>query len=419
MKPAKFFETESFYLGDQHGYQAVDSLSVRSADALSSSRASASVSSLVFEPGDGTITGSEIDTYALDLVEGQTYIFSSRGVGGNALVDTQLYMIDDSLTEAGILAQDDDGGDGLNSLITYTATYTGVHYLGVSAYSGSGLTGDYAVDGFPSLGADVVSDDFAQATDLGLSSVTLGFIDAGTSTRYGQDFSEVDTYKFEAEAGKYYTFELAGGADYNSDYTALPAGEIDARLVVYNSALAVVTQNDDISFPDDINAQVGFVAGSSGTYYLDAFSYAPWTGGYSIVAHEYDVVNGTSSNNTLIGGAADDAINGRGGRDLLNGGAGDDLLTGGAGRDTFAFSDLGGSDEILDFVRGTDKVDVSALGDFSWVGSGAFSGGGGAELRGYQWNGDFYLSGDADGNGVGDFLIEVNTALNSHDIILG
>lgn len=414
MKPAKFFDTERFSLGDQHTYQTVDSFSLRGADALSST----STSSLVFEASDGTITGNEIDTLALDLVEGQTYIFSSRGFGGNGLVDSQLYVINDTLTEAGILARDDDGGDGLNSLITYTATYTGTHYIGVGAFSGSGLTGDYVIDGFPNLGADVVSDDFAQATDIGTNAVTLGFIDAGTSVRYGQDFSEVDTYTFEVTAGKYYTFELAGGADYNSDYTALPAGEIDARLVVYNSALAVVTENDDVSFPHDISAQVGFVASETGTHYLDAFSYAPWTGGYSIVSHEYDVVNGTSANNTLIGGSADDAINGRGGRDLLNGGAGDDLLTGGAGRDTFAFSDLGGSDEILDFVRGTDKVDVSALGDFSWVGAGAFSGGGGAELRGYRWDGNFYLSGDADGNGVGDFLIEVNTALTSNDIIL-
>ena len=43
-----------------------------------------------------------------------------------------------------MLTSDDDSGTGLNSLITFTATTTGVHYLQVGAYSSS-YTGEYVV----------------------------------------------------------------------------------------------------------------------------------------------------------------------------------------------------------------------------------------------------------------------------------
>nr|WP_073072786.1 M10 family metallopeptidase C-terminal domain-containing protein [Phormidesmis priestleyi] len=67
-----------------------------------------------------------------------------------------------------------------------------------------------------------------------------------------------------------------------------------------------------------------------------------------------DILNGGASNDILIGGAGDD---------LLIGGAGDDALTGGVGKDQFVFDSLtGGVDTITDFLVGTDKLAVSAIG---------------------------------------------------------
>jgi serralysin len=239
---------------------------------------------------DGEIGGSEIDAYSINLVAGQTYLFSVRGTGEDALGDTYLYVIDDTLTVAGILAEDDDGGDGVNSLITYTATYTGLHYVGVGAYPGSGLTGTYTLDAIIDPGVDLVSDDFALAPDLAFNAVTFGFIEPGAGP-YGANFSEVDTYKLELEAGKIYTIEMAGGADYASDWLDLPAGELDPRMVIYDSNGNAVLQNDDISFPSDINAKLSFISNVTGTFYLDAFSWSPWTGGYTIVAQEFDLAD--------------------------------------------------------------------------------------------------------------------------------
>jgi hypothetical protein len=236
---------------------------------------------------NGTISGNEVDGYGISLVAGQTYLFSVRGTGASPLGDTYLYVLD---TAFNILAEDDDGGDAVNSLITYTATFTGTHVLGVSAYPGSGLHGTYTLDAFVKPATDVVSDDFSLAAPLAVNATKFGFIDSGSGP-YGANFSEVDSYAITLEAGKYYTFEMAGGSDYNSDPFDLPAGELDPRIVLYNSAFDAVATNDDISFPGDISARIGFFAQESGTYFLDAFSWSPWTGGYSVTVREINLAD--------------------------------------------------------------------------------------------------------------------------------
>ncbi|MDD5272293.1 MAG: calcium-binding protein [Methylovulum sp.] len=63
-------------------------------------------------------------------------------------------------------------------------------------------------------------------------------------------------------------------------------------------------------------------------------------------------LNGTG--NTLA-----NVLTGNGAVNILNGGAGADTLTGGAGSDTFVFGTVtGGADKALDFVSGTDKLQL-------------------------------------------------------------
>ncbi|MGZ8335029.1 MAG: M10 family metallopeptidase C-terminal domain-containing protein [Allosphingosinicella sp.] len=138
-----------------------------------------------------------------------------------------------------------------------------------------------------------------------------------------------------------------------------------------------------------------------------------------------DTLIGGNHVDTLNGGAGKDTLNGGNQNDVLNGGAGNDVLTGGNQNDIFLFTDLGGADQITDFRRGQDKIDLSdldansstpALDAFSWVGSSAFSGTAG-ELRSYSSGGAFFLAGDVDGNGVADFTIQTNTAIIQTDVI--
>lgn len=225
----------------------------------------------------------EIDVYEITLVAGQTYMFSLRGTGEDALADSYLILAD---SEGNSIFEDDDGGDGTNSLITFTATTSGSYLLGVAAYPGSGLTGTYTLDAIEQPDEDVVPDTFEGAVELNLNGVTFGFIDSDEPGPYGPSYGEVDTYTFEAQAGMLYTFELAGGA---TDFFSQGSQELDTRIALYDSDGNLLAQNDDISFPGDISSRISFFAAESGTYYLDAFAYAGATGGFTIVSQVIDI----------------------------------------------------------------------------------------------------------------------------------
>lgn len=136
-------------------------------------------------------------------------------------------------------------------------------------------------------------------------------------------------------------------------------------------------------------------------------------------------ITGTSAANVLTGTNAEDTINGFGGNDTISGGLGRDLLTGGSGNDTFVFSSLSDSmvanpDMITDFGNGKDKINLSAIdartnasGDqaFTWIGTSAFTGVAG-QLRYYQSGGDTFVTGDLNGDAVGDFSIAFDQLLS-------
>ncbi len=140
-----------------------------------------------------------------------------------------------------------------------------------------------------------------------------------------------------------------------------------------------------------------------------------------------DRIDGGIGNDQLFGGDDNDSLIGGFGDDKLNGGAGADRLEGGQGRDTFVFTndDVDGStDRIVDFSRGSDKIDLSGIDAiagtnandaFSFIGSGAFTSHAG-ELR---FAGGF-VYGDVDGDGVADFTIQVSgtTVLTAADFVL-
>jgi hypothetical protein len=75
---------------------------------------------------------SDHDWFRIDLVAGQAVTFSLNGSGTTPLGDPYLRLRDSIGT---ILAQNDDGGPGLNSLLSFTATTTGTYYIDVADYS--------------------------------------------------------------------------------------------------------------------------------------------------------------------------------------------------------------------------------------------------------------------------------------------
>jgi serralysin len=130
---------------------------------------------------------------------------------------------------------------------------------------------------------------------------------------------------------------------------------------------------------------------------------------------------GNYLNNTITGNAGANRIEGAGGNDIINGKGGKDILNGGDGGDTFVFDTAAEArgDTIEDFawdVWGLDKIDLSNIdanvnveGDqaFTYIGTERFHKVAG-ELHMYYWaDGNTYLSGDTNGDGVPEFAIKV------------
>lgn len=73
-----------------------------------------------------------------------------------------------------------------------------------------------------------------------------------------------------------------------------------------------------------------------------------------------DSLLGGAGNDFVNGGAGADSIFGGTGNDTLYGGSGNDSLTGGAGTDVFWFDAGQGTDNVTDWVNGTDKFAIGS-----------------------------------------------------------
>jgi Ca2+-binding RTX toxin-like protein len=158
-----------------------------------------------------------------------------------------------------------------------------------------------------------------------------------------------------------------------------------------------------------------------------------------------DRLNGGAGNDRLDGGIGNDTLNGGTGNDTLIGGSGNDILVGGLGKDTMSdqagndiyryFSTLESTvgtqrDVILDFSRGFDKLDLSAIdANLNIVGNQSFTFIGNNNFTGTQAEVRFYTSGsnlivqaeiNGDGNRIADMEIQLNglASISAADIIL-
>ncbi len=146
-----------------------------------------------------------------------------------------------------------------------------------------------------------------------------------------------------------------------------------------------------------------------------------------------DTLYGLGNNDSLTGGAGADSLEGGVGNDTLLGGAGQDVLLGGQGIDFFAFSNLTDSnaanpDVIKDFVRRTDKVDVSAIDPipagvndaFVFIGGAAFAGSGVAQARVFIDGANSFAAFDIGDGGAAEMVIQFTGRMNltASDFIL-
>ncbi|MEP3428681.1 MAG: M10 family metallopeptidase C-terminal domain-containing protein, partial [Roseibium sp.] len=90
----------------------------------------------------GTLTyAGDQDWIAVTLDAGQHYRFELNGTGASPVSDTYLRLYDANGSQ---IANNDDGGLGLNSVLRYTTSATNTFYLGTESYADS-YTGTYAL----------------------------------------------------------------------------------------------------------------------------------------------------------------------------------------------------------------------------------------------------------------------------------
>jgi fibronectin-binding autotransporter adhesin len=133
-----------------------------------------------------------------------------------------------------------------------------------------------------------------------------------------------------------------------------------------------------------------------------------------------NIVNTNGGPNTVQGGNLVDDVVGGSDVDKIAGNGGADLLTGGLGADVFKYrratdSGIGANaDTITDFLSGTDRLNfvridanAGAAGDqaFTFVGTGAFTGGGQGSIRWVDLGSSLRVEADVNGDGVADMEV--------------
>ena len=185
----------------------------------------------------GSVSGNidfngDTDNITVFLVAGQTYLISLRGTGATPINDSFLQMRDP--TNAIISGvTDDDGGNDLYSISTYTATATGNYTIIAATFSNPGAPdlGGWTVD-VRVQGADAIGDTDATSVALSLGT-TFGFREAGTVNEPPIDpllTGDLDRYRVELVEGHFYTFKVAGSADYTTNFSSPPVGTLDTFM---------------------------------------------------------------------------------------------------------------------------------------------------------------------------------------------
>lgn len=196
------------------------------------------------------------------------------------------------------------------------------------------------------------------------------------------------------------------------------------------SALDLYNASQTLSIADDYAIISAALAGTD-QFELSGFS------DYAFGLAGNDTLRGNGGTDTLLGGSGDDALIGGPGNDRLVGGTGKDLLTGASGADHFIFQKASASsgrastaDVISDFVRGTDKISLSAIDAFAnggtandtflWRGTSSFSSGIAGEIRYQKYDTYTLVLIDLDGDSNVEMSIRVNGlhSFTSSDFIL-
>jgi Ca2+-binding RTX toxin-like protein len=206
------------------------------------------------------------DWYRIELSAGTTYTILTAYDG--SLTDANLKLRN---SNGQIVGSDDDSGDGLNALITFTASTSGTYFIDAGTFNNTS-TGTFflSVAQFTNATSDTVSDTTTNAASLGFNSI-FGF----NSTVNGRidSVGDHDFYRMNLSAGQVYYFRTSG---------TQPADSTDTILTLRDASGNLIATNDDALDGDSGFSGLRFIAPTSGTYYLDVSGFGSATGAFNL-----------------------------------------------------------------------------------------------------------------------------------------
>ncbi len=252
-----FVEAADFNQGGTGGY----ALSVREGDIP----ADASTDMRLSTEGDYRESmlspAGDRDWYRLTLSEGQSVRIALSSTMQDGL-DTLGVLYDAQGQE---IARDDDGGDGLNSWLEYTATASGDYFFEARGFMDD-AQGGYAIMLSPGEISDN-SDTNEMLTPFG----------DGRSSGIGAP-GDVDWFAMELIEGRSYRFNL-------ESYGETPLA--DPVLTIYDATGQQVATDDDGGA--GVNAYLAFASPTGGPYFIGVSGYGDATGGYFLRAMDTEV----------------------------------------------------------------------------------------------------------------------------------
>lgn len=237
------------------------------------------------------VSGAEVIE---DSVSETTEYTTFEGVAGGTITialnsedfDPLIRILDANGTE---VASDDDGGNGLNSLLEFTPTEDGIYTIVVDSFNGA-PEGEFQLSAsFPcaiedeivtgtsdtSTTSDQSSSDSSDATSdaflAGMNVMDMGTIAVAESVNVTAE-GTIDIYSITMNEGQTVTINLS-------------SDDFDTFLLVAadTSASEPLGFNDDIDYPENTNSELAFTAPSAGTYIIIASSLSgEATGSYTL-----------------------------------------------------------------------------------------------------------------------------------------
>lgn len=268
-----FLEASAFSSSDTGSYTLTASLESSSNDDFAGDLSTSGAISAANGAISGTLeVDGDTDWFRADLAANTAYTFGlTGGTATGQLSDPLLRLYDSTGTQ---IAVNDDGGEGLNSELTYTTSGAQTVYLSAEGYANL-RSGSYTLtSSADSTGGDVAGDTSTGQT-LNVGQTIFGLIDQPGDT---------DWYAVNVQPGATYQFDLVPGSGANAIN--------DPYLALFNSAGQFLSSNDDGGL--GLNSSLVFEASSSGRVYISAetFSLTSDQGTYELSLSATGVISG-------------------------------------------------------------------------------------------------------------------------------